>query len=1202
MIKCAKIQYARGIASVIILGGFMVAGPVAAAAQSSDTTVNPSAAAGNDGATGAFSGVAIGSAGIATPAATAVGTESPSATDDDTKAKSLEATAARILDAISKHPTGRGAARADWRIEQDKAVEAARAGNYDQALPVLDRLHQEHPQDLSIASDRAAILGWAGRDADAVAAYQALPPGDRPDYLIDAIGHSYRNLHQPADALAVYRLGLQKYPNNQSFLAGEIFSLLESGHLDEAVAHAQQEQAQYPNPDAPLLQAIKTALDANAVQMARNGDYTHALPAFAALHDKYPDDAAITGDYVVALSWAGRDADAVKLYAALPQNADVPDYVLDAAAHSYRNLHQSKKALALYQAALDKTPDNVTYAVGVIDCLSDLGRTAEALKVAKEQMAKHPEKPPALVKAYINAKRTQAIDLARHGHYNQALALLRQLRAEYPHDANEEMDYIAVLSWAGRDAQAVREYHKVAHGAVPDYVLEAVGHSYRTLGESEKAMLVYRRGLKQSPHSEVFAAGIIRCLDDLGRYAEGEKIAKKYIGSYGDHLEVLLAGGEAANFNDDAPQALDYYERANALSPHNKEGLRGLAHAEDRVGAPQLAIALADKHPGLMTGHEYRSFVGDADENLVRWGPLEPASEATRFVAVDKAIATLDDHIDQWTAKNDPSYFPDIMRARFDLLVALHDRSRMQAVVDQYNALVNQGVEVPAYALVAVGDAYLYLHQPEIARDVFLKVLQSDPQNVEARHLLAYAYLEAGQYDEAFATSDKLVADAPIWIYLKGEPERQPNPEREAAELEAAELRAYAGLMDQGDAGVTRLADAAPYDARNRAAEGGVDLMRGWPRAALEQYRIGLAIQRGHDVANETGIASANLDLQNYRETDAELQSLTQRFPENLGVQRTDREWDVHNMAEIDMHAGYNFAPTGSENGVNSPHGQGFTAGAELYSAPIDYNWRLFAGEDWSHEHEPAAEGIVDYSRVNAGIEYRNGDVTATAAPTYNRYVSSTTTGGANGNRIGVDGTFHYTFNDMWSAGIAAEIFSANTPLRALNAGVTADEYQGTIEWRQSESRSLTFTAGVMPFSDNNLRTTQEAEYIERLYTDPIWRLDAESDVGLSQDSKDENRLYYNPSMDLTGLAGLRLTQVLYHRYETTYQHSLLAMPGFYSQEHYGTSPAWTIRYEQSVLYNDTLNASAGVNYSHQDYDGSALDAVSLTMNVAERF
>ena len=36
----------------------------------------------------------------------------------------------------------------------------------------------------------------------------------------------------------------------------------------------------------------------------------------------------------------------------------------------------------------------------------------------------------------------------------------------------------------------------------------------------------------------------------------------------------------------------------------------------------------------------------------------------------------------------------------------------------------------------------------------------------------------------------------------------------------------------------------------------------------------------------------------------------------------------------------------------------------------------------------------------------------------------------------GGEGNFNYVFNDIWSAGIAAELFSAETPLRALDAGV----------------------------------------------------------------------------------------------------------------------------------------------------------------------
>jgi len=1184
MIQRTKIRYMNSAATIVVLGGLIISGS-AAIAQNSDALPSSGSALSDSSKdlTGVETGSAIGSTGVAA--------------DQDVPAqpqhKTIGQTAAKVLDAISKHPSEREGKVPEWRMAQDKAVEEARAGHYDVALPALEKLHAEHPENLGIASDYAAILGWAGRDSDAVAAYKALPAGDRPDYLIDSIGHAYRNLHQPEDALVVYRAGLQSYPENQSFVAGEILSLLEANHGQEAKAKAQEASEKYSNPTDDLIVAIKLAFRADAVSLARAGQYKDALAEFSTLHAKYPSDTGITGDYVAVLSWAGHDTEAVTMYQSLA-NTDQPDYVLDAAAHSYRNLRQPKQALDLYQAALDKDPTNVTYAVGVIYSLSDLGRGKEAISVAKAQLAKHPEKPEALVKAYSYVQRRAAIDLARSGHYEQALALLRQLRKEYPSDITEEMDYIAVSSWAGHDAEAVKEYKKYIRQPMPDYVLEAVGGSYRKLHEPEKALVVYRRGLKQSPRNEILAAGEIRCLDDLQRYAEGEARAKEYARKYGNRLEVLLAGGEASNLNDESIEALNFYEHADSISPKNHEALRGLIQSEDKLGASHLALKLANKHPGLMKGDEYRAIVGDADSTLVRWGPLEPSSEANRYVETDQALATLDAHISAWSAKNDPAMYPNIQRARFDRLIALRDRTRMQDVVTEYNALVQEGIEVPSYALEAVGEAYLYLREPEIARDIFLKVLETNPNDFETRRLLAYAYMECDQYDDAYATIDKVQEDEPKWIYLKGEPERQPNPNRQIAELDAGEIREYSEDLQAADDKLTPIVQAGPYDARNRAAAGNLYMARGWPRQALEQYQIGLAIQDGHDVANETGIAQANLALQNFQEADAQIQDLAKRYPENLTVQRTARDWEVHNMAEVDAHAGYYFPPSGGSSAGDLPHGQGLDVGAELYSAPIDYNWRLFAGEDFAHEHEPNAEGIIDYSRTNAGVEYRKGDVTASIAPTFNAYDGK--------DRVGAFGDGKYTFNDQWSAGIAAELFSEMTPLRALNANVTADRYDINTMWRQSESRELTLDAYMMPFSDGNFRTVQDAEYIQRLYTDPVFKLDAEGNLASSQNNKDENRLYYNPSLDFTALAGLRGTQTLYHHYDTLYEHSLLAMPGLYAQQHYGTTPAWMVRYEQRIHYNETLNAGAGVNYTHQDYDGSAEDAVSLTVDVVERF
>src|SRR5262249_6334514 len=158
-------------------------------------------------------------------------------------------------------------------------------------------------------------------------------------------------------------------------------------------------------------------------------------------------------------------------------------------------------------------------------------------------------------------------------------------------------------------------------------------------------------------------------------------------------------------------------------------------------------------------------------------------------------------------------------------------------------------------------------------------------------------------------------------------------------------------------------------------------------------------------------------------------------------------------MAELQVKGEYGFPPQGSR-----VSGQEWGTEALIYSPPINYNWRIFAGELFAHGNEPNNEGQIGYSRSIAGVEYRNFGLTADIAPTFNLYHNS--------ERAGVAGKANYEFNDHWSMFGGGELFSRQTPLRALNAGVTADQGHIGGEWRESESRSDRLSLTVMPYSD----------------------------------------------------------------------------------------------------------------------------------------
>jgi biofilm PGA synthesis protein PgaA len=179
---------------------------------------------------------------------------------------------------------------------------------------------------------------------------------------------------------------------------------------------------------------------------------------------------------------------------------------------------------------------------------------------------------------------------------------------------------------------------------------------------------------------------------------------------------------------------------------------------------------------------------------------------------------------------------------------------------------------------------------------------------------------------------------------------------------------------------------------------------------------------------------------------------------------------------------------------------------------------------------------------------------------------------------------------------------SADTPLRALNQGVTADSYGVHALWRQDETRSVRFGGGVMPFSDGNLRTEEDADYTERLLTKPLWHIDGLLSGGADQNSKDENRPYYNPRSDFVGLVGAQFVQQLYQRYEMMWQHSLRVMPGFYWQQSYGTDATVRARYEHRIWLDRTFETGLGVNFQRQSYDGAPENDVSLTLDATDHF
>jgi len=808
--------------------------------------------------------------------------------------------------------------------------------------------------------------------------------------------------------------------------------------------------------------------------------------------------------------------------------------------------------------------------------------------------------PPAVLAAEAppwSGEHDDAVLLARLGRTGPALAVLDRLHRQHPEDAGVTRDLIAIDGWAGRDGAAIGLFTTLPQAPQADYLIEAVALAYRHLDQPAQALILYRHGLAESPDNSRFAAGEIRALVDLGRFAPAILVADADLRARGERVDVLLAAGAAASAQKAPVEALRYIDRALKRAPANREAMHDRLLAIDEMGAPQVARQLADDHPGALNTAELRRVDGDAAAALVRWGALDPVSEEQRFAASDRAIGVLDGLIAAWSRLGDGAR-GDVLRARFDRMVAYRDRVRMTEVLAEYDDLSRHGANIPGYALAAAADAALYVRQPETARDLYRRALQSDPSNAEIRLALFYAYVELEDFDAAYAQADFATADQVVWLYLKGLEEPLENPDRATAELAAADARLYGDELAEAHRRLAAMAEAAPNNTRYVTALANLYSARGWQRRAAEEYEISRAL-KPRDVATEVDQARNSLDLRDYRQAEGELADLKRRFPENLDVRRLDRLWQVHDMAEFRLNVEQTLRSSN-----NAQDGTGIAIDARLYSAPIDYNWRIFASEYIGHEQLLEGEGTITLRRSAAGAEYRGRDLVASVEGTVNAYgrgIEDTLTGAVDGGRGGARAQVAWSINDFWRIDGGAELFARDTPLRALGSGVTANAASTGLTYRASESRKVELGGEVMDFSDGNLRTSLTGTYTERLLTRPRFSLDAVFGGAESGNSADSRRAYYNPRQDAEASAGLSLNQTLYRRYEFVYDHHLAVTPGAYWEQGYGGGGVASILYEHRVEIDDAFEAGLGLSVSRQPYDGAYENTTAMLLNLRWR-
>ena len=813
-----------------------------------------------------------------------------------------------------------------------------------------------------------------------------------------------------------------------------------------------------------------------------------------------------------------------------------------------------------------------------------------------------------------------AVSLARQGQFSESLAILKNLYHKDPHNKQVFYDYLTVLNWAEKDAEAVSLIQHLDPSQVPSYVLQAAAKSARREGLFELAETLYRWGIKRFPEQLDFNLGLVLTLTDMGHYAEALGLLKSYQQRWPENRFYRLAQAYIAEKQGDYYQALKIVQEELARAPEfkgarnyqedllntfaaldqlrsqpkgemkqkedalfaslknyqdqmkqagNTSALRGETLVMEKLGAADLAREKSEKFSGNFNTSEMTRIRVEDGGLRVRWGELPPKSEKEEFKETHLAIKQLEEILSSFNSTGASDRLLQL-QTRFDLMVAWRDALQMEKVIHEYHLLQEEGWTVfPHYVLEALADAWLYFKKPEIARSIYQQILRNRPNDFNAKLGLFYASIECEDFKNANQMVEELRESQEPWDYSDGYTRGTPNNKKFDADMLGGLNHYYRDELPEAEDFFTSFHELAPSNTDIIKELGVVYQSRGWPRLSNETFQLGLGLEPEHK-GIQIALAQTYLDLREYQKAEELIKKLYLRYPNDVHVLKLWRLWEIHNMRELRLEAGY-----GQSDGSSEGDQDLFLEGV-LFSRPMHENYRAFAGYRFGFGSFP--EGDENFHRLGAGFEYRGPDLTGLAEATWNF-----ADGGDPGLRLAAE----WELNDYWSFPIELELFSRETPLRALKNGVNADAASLAFNYRASESREFSLLARFMNFSDGNFRSGVFTRFSQRLLTYPKYKLTAHLEVDGTSNTKD-NTPYYNPEQDLTTTLTLDNLHRIWRRYDRSFSHRLMLSAGNYWQKDFGSNPIANACYEQIHEAAYRLEWVYGVCYGQSFFDGDA--------------
>jgi len=759
-----------------------------------------------------------------------------------------------------------------------------------------------------------------------------------------------------------------------------------------------------------------------------------------------------------------------------------------------------------------------------------------------------------------------AVILARSGNYSDAIALLEVLHQQQPLNKKITNDLIVTYSWNRQYKQACTLFEKRTFENYPTYVQIAAGRAYRQLKQPDQALSLINLLLEKQPDNLDFLMYRGLLLVDKRQLQPARKILERLVQTTGKNRRYYRLSGYIHAAEENWTAALADYQKLIDLIPDDRPGIRQQFSALQYARAQQAAAIFLNEHEQFFTTDEHAQILLNQAAEKLRWS-TDAAGDfnETRLLAMQalglqiKALDLLG------TGPNKDNWPTPVLN---DLIVTLRNLRRMEDATVVYQQLSERG-ESPNYVKQAAAGAMLANRHPDKSRALYQQVLADEPANYQAQIGLFYSLVEEEDLDNAYDLINDLRKNEPTFQTTKNSKSPSYNDRYLDLNVSAIMARYYSDQLDDAWQGIDELVRNAPANNWLLEVRGQISNSREWYRQALYDFHYS-SLLAPDSLNAKAGEASSLILLEQYRRARPLLESIQQQYPDEHQTRQLEKEWKFSRKPEYWADVTY-----GNSSGPELD-GDGMLASAEILSNPINDN--LYIDALYRYAWNEIIEGEETFNRYSMGLDYRLMDWNLMGRITYND---------SGLDEVGGSVRATWTPDDFWRLTLAGELFSVDTPLRALFHGIRSDSLSAGLNYRWSEQRDLFAGVQGSSFTDNNDRIAGTAVFRQHLMDLPRFDLDGRIEAYGSASSR-RDAPYYNPEQDFSLVGALHIDHVYFRSYDDSLTQMIDAGYGLYDQKGFGSRWIGHLRYEQRYTIDPRVEMLAGFEFGQNVYDGHA--------------